>query len=490
MNLPVKQPTMSRTRTLTWLVVIFLAAWGFLVFRIGNAWVGHQDANGAWISSAIHNYERYGFANLGGMIVLNHSPITAGNYDYYASHPPLAVWLPTLPVLLVGYDEAIVRFVFAACTMLAVAALYALVRRLFGRARGMWSAAFFAFTPMIAYFGRMPDHEAPALLILLLFAWVLVLWLQNPTRLRWLALAALMLAQSWTAWGGLISTFAVCTAGLWAAKRAQRRDLFVLLVIGAVGVLLVVAFYQAQWSETINTFVEKFLWRSSSQSFQEGSEPFTLIDYVLRLLVRCITLFTPMICLLALLGFLPVVRSQTRLRRAIPLALLLGGLGFMLLFRNASYIHDYYLIYVTPAVAIFATVGLWEGWDWRRGQRWLRPALLGVILILPLGLVHYVGLLHQGDTEMNVLLVAEAVQRHADGDDLVMSNLATFGPAIEFYAERDILWNAAPALAVATSLERRGVYYFHCGAAEALPTGSFTLIESAVVPGCSLLRLS
>src|SRR5690606_22755519 len=75
--------------------------------------------------------------------------------------------LPSLPVLLVGYHEVVVRFVFAACSLLSMAVMYALTRRLYGHTRAVWSAVFFTLTPMFAYFGRMPDHEAPAMLLLL-----------------------------------------------------------------------------------------------------------------------------------------------------------------------------------------------------------------------------------------------------------------------------------------------------------------------------------
>lgn len=484
---------MTRTRTIFVFVVLLLVAWGLLTIRIGAPWLGHQDANGAWISAAIRNYERYGFGALGGMIVLNNSPLQpnqSDQYVYYANHPPLPVWLPSLPVLLVGYDEVVVRFVFAACTLLSIAALYRLVRRLFGHTQALWSAAFYGFTPMIAYFGRMPDHEAPAILLLLLFTWVIVLWLQQPTRERWLALAALIFMQAWTAWGGLISIFAVCVAALWTAQRPQRRAVLVVMLVGILGAGAVFAFYQLLWSGTLDSFVDKFLWRSSSQSFVPGSEPFTWGQYGGRLLLRFITLFTPTICVVAALGVAPLFRDPSRLRRAVPLALLLGGVGFALLFRNASYVHDYYLMYVTPAVAIFSAVGLGYWWQQRRTMRWMRPLLVGLLVATPIAVIRYIDQLYQGSDQTDPLIIAQAFQQQTAANDLIMSNLPMIGLAIDFYASRDIDWEVTPAEAAARRDERESVYYFRCGESGELPAGTPVLSEVEVVPQCWLTRLS
>lgn len=480
---------MTRTRTLWITVIVLLAGWGLLTFRIGGAWVGHQDANGAWISSAIRNYERYGFASLGGMIVLNNDSAEPDSYNYYASHPPLPVWLPSMPVLLVGYHEAVMRFVFAACTLLSAAALFAFVRVLLGQTQALWSMAFYLFTPMTAYFGRMPDHEAPALLFLMLFAWVLVLYQRRPSRGRWLVLAALMLAEAWTAWGGLIGIMAVAAAGMWFGRRDTRRAIFALMALGVIAAVLVIVFYQLQWPETLESFVQKWLWRTSNQSMGEDSETFTMGQYALRMLLRGITLFTPTICLIALLGLVPLARKLSGIRRALPGALLLSGLGYVLLFRNASYVHDYYLIYMTPAVAVLAAIGLLTYWEQRRTRRWMRPLLLGLLIVTPIALLRYTEGLYQGSDQTDPVTLAQTIAQVTNPGDLIMSNLPTVGPAIEFYAARDIAWGVPPEEAIRRNTGQQSVYYILCGEENVLPADTSVLSDVEMVSSCYLLRL-
>lgn len=480
---------MNRTRKLSILVLILIVGWGILTIRIGAPWFGHQDANGAWISTAIRNYERYGFGALGGMIVLNNSFVQPDNYSYYPNHPPLPVWLPSLPVLLVGYHEVVVRFVFAACSLLSMAVMYALTRRLYGHTRAVWSAVFFTLTPMFAYFGRMPDHEAPAMLLLLLFAWVMVLWLHRPSRAYVLILAALIVAQAWTAWGGLIGILAICATVWWVAQGRQRRAIIVLMALGLFGALAVILFYQLQWSGTWESIVSKFLWRTSSQSFTEGSEPFTWGQYIVRAEFRFITLFTPTICALAILGILPVLRRESRLQKSLVFGILLGGIGFVLIFRNASYVHDYYLMYITPAWVMFASAGLLYGWQQRRTRRWMRPMLVGLLLATPVASFHYLAQLYRGSDQTEPMVIAQAIQQHTDPDALVMSSLPTIGLAIDFYASRDILWEIAPEEAAARGNEGEHMYYFRCND-DTLPTGTVIISEVEITPQCSLVRLS
>lgn len=159
------------------LIFILLVAWGFLTLNIANQWVGHQDANGAWISLAVRNYHWHGFFALNGMIDQN--PEIVGVSSPYLHHPPLAVWLFALPTIFAGYDEAVIRFGAASCTLIGGAALFVLARRLAGQRFALWSTAFYLLTPMTAYFGRMPDHEAPALMFVILFAALLVNWLRR-----------------------------------------------------------------------------------------------------------------------------------------------------------------------------------------------------------------------------------------------------------------------------------------------------------------------
>jgi hypothetical protein len=470
---------------------ILLLAWLLLTINLGGAWVGHQDNNGAWISASVLNFQRHGFLTLKGLPTVDTTLTLANPPLFYTSHPPIAVWMPTALVSLTGYHEAVMRFLFAALTLLGAAVLYCLAHALRGAAFARWTLLFYAAMPMTAFFGRMPDHEAPALLWLLLFALSLTAFIKHGRR-RQLALLALLCAvQAWTAWGGLIGVWVLCAAGM-LLDRQRAPALIGVALIGGTAAAAVLVYYQSAWPGTFDELLWKLSWRTSAQSGLAGSASFSGAEFLVRLAMRFVTLCTPMIAVLSLIG---VLRAQPeggdggagRLARALPLALIVGGLAFVLVFRNASYIHDYYLIYVTPGVALLAagamhiTAGMW-------GARWLRPLVLALTLMIPLGTVHYLRQLHSGGADVKPLEVADGLARHTQPDDTIYASTPYVGMAIELYAARVVHYEIPPdqARRSATSIPGR-VYYLMCGEPDAALRA--LAVQIPVTEGCTLFRL-
>lgn len=474
----------GKKRSSLWVIVVLLSAWALLTIQIGSAWFGHQDANGAWISAAVRNYQWHGLTYLGGLVDL--SPNPNGPPQPYTHHPPLVVWLEALPVLLAGYHEALIRFVAAACTLLSAAALYVLARRLRGERFALWSMIFYLFTPLMAYFGRMPDHEAPALLLVLLFAAVLVDWLRQPTRRGWWTLAALVVLVCWTAWGGLI-----VVAALGGAALFDRRRRGAILLLGLAAGAALVAFFGYELlfvPNAISDLIDVFIWRTSSSSLEPGAVAFTAADYLLRLFIRLVTLYTPTLLLLVLVGA-GVMLPRRGLLRRMTAALLVGACAYLLLFRNASYIHDYYLLYTAPAFALLAAAVIDRAGSSRR-SRWLRPLVAALTLVTLPTALYYLGEFHGSNDSALGLEFAQVVRAQTTPDDLILSNLPSSGPALEFYAERTITWALPPAAALAAAgRASQTVYYLHCDNYSTLPAATPERPAVAINPQCRLTRL-
>ncbi len=470
---------MSR-KTSPLLIALLLVAWALLTIRIGAQWFGHQEANGAWFSVATRNWQVHGFWQLGGIIDTN--PDLLGAMEPYTHHPPLAVWLAAFPALLTGYSEALLRFVMASCTLIGIAALYALARRLGGRSFALWSAAAYAFTPMLAYFGRMPDHEAPALMFSLLFALWLVEWLRRPSRAKWWGMVALTVAVTWTAWGGLIVVGLLSIAALFYTK---RRIAVIMLGVVALGALIaLLGYYVYFFNDAIPDLINAFVWRTSTSSVELGSVAFTWGEYGLRLLVRLITLYSPTVFLLALIG-VGLVLPRAGLRRGIVIALVIAGFGYMLLFRNASFIHDYYLIYTAPGIALLA--GAAPSLLPRRRSRWLSPVIAGLILFTLPATLFYLRELYAGSDDVTGSSFAQFIHDRTTPQDLILSNAPTVGYSIEFYAERRIGWGTSPERAQTIAEgTNRAVYYAYCGDDSPPVT---PLSDVAINPACRLICL-
>ncbi len=476
---------MSRTRKSALsplLIAVLLLAWALLTIKIGDAWFGHQDANGAWISVAVRNYQLHGFFQQAGLINIStglNSPI-----EPYTHHPPLVVWMETPLALMFGYNEALIRFVAAACTLMSAAALYVLARRLKGQTFALWSTVFYLFTPMTAYFGRMPDHEAPALMFCLLFAALLVDWLRRPTRGKWWLLVLLTVLVGWTAWGGLIMIGLLTLAAFFFTRR--RVALLMLGVVAFGAVIAVLGYFEVVYHDALPDLINAFIWRTSTSSLEPGAASFTAGEYAIRLVVRLITLFTPSICVLILIGACLAFRRRGLLR-AFLLALVAAGVGYILLFRNASYIHDYYLLYLTPALALLAASAVVF---LPRRSRWLRPLVASLVVVTLPATLYYLNDIYRTSDPTLPLTFAKAVHDQTTPDDLILSNLPDIGFALEFYAERHIAWSQSPAEAEESATTSTGaVYYLHCDNLSKLPANVIRLAEVEVSPDCYLSRL-
>ncbi len=471
---------MPRKFSLTPVLIVLLLAWALLTIRIGAQWFGHQEANGAWFSVATRNWQLHGFFQLGGIIDTN--PDLLGSVEPYTHHPPIAVWLAAFPALIVGYNETLLRFVMASCTLIGIAALYALARRLAGRSFALWSAAAYALTPMLAYFGRMPDHEAPAIMFGLLFALALVRWLQHSTRGRWWALVVLTIVAVWTAWGALIVVVVLSVMALFYTRK--RLAVIMLGVVALGAVIAVLGYYLYFFHDALSDLINAFVWRTSTSSLELGTAEFTWGDYALREAARLITLYTPTICVLVLIGGWLLLR-RSGLTLGVVVALVVAGFGYALIFRNASYIHDYYLMYTAPSMAMLA--GAAPSLLPRRSSRWLRPLIAALIVVtLPVTLI-YLRELYAGSDDPTPSSFAEVVRQQTTPQDLILSNVPTVGFGIEFYAERRIGWSIPPADVDALVNDFDGaVYYAYCGN-EGLSLTPLTEIQINLA--CRLLRL-
>jgi 4-amino-4-deoxy-L-arabinose transferase-like glycosyltransferase len=467
------------------LVLLLIVVWGLLTIRLGAAWFGYHDWNGVHVGSAVRNLRLYGAWNLRLMQDYSPGPATPETHHIYNHRPPMIVWVTALAAVPLGFNEASLRFVPASATLISVAALYTLSRRLHGPTRAWWSAALYALTPMVAYFGRMPDHEAPSLAVSMVYAAVLVNWLRCPTRRRWLALAGLAWIGVWTDWTALLYVGTLGAMTLWLGRPPQRRAM---LALGGVTLAALVALgaYLLQGPGALDSLTGAFLTRTSPKTLGLGpAGTFTWGEFLGRELRRLLMLATPGVAIMSLAGVVPALRRDSRLGSGILLAFFVVGIGYPLAFRNAAYIHDYLLIFMLPPMAMAASAALEYGWAGVGVRRWARPALSALLLVsLGVGAANLV-LLHKSGEQPHHMAVAQAIARHTAPQDLIASNLPYISPAVEFYAFRNVEWDTSPEAALARAeTVTGGVVYAHCAGVKirTLSNNLYIISQKTILP--------
>jgi 4-amino-4-deoxy-L-arabinose transferase-like glycosyltransferase len=477
-------------RSITLLLLIVFA---LLTIRLDTRWTGHHDENGLWISSAIRSYELYGAAEVNYLQVTNAGPAAPETYRYYVHHPPLIVWSGALLSQLTGYagadrpHEAVVRLVAVYATMIHLAAFYVVVRRLYNPRWALWVTALYTLTPMILYFGRMPNHEPLALAFIMPFVAIYINWLRRPTTVRWVSMALLAALAMWTAWGAAFIFAGLGMAALWLGNGKQRRQIIALGGVTVAFTLAVPLFYEFQRSGSIQDLIDAFFFRTSNQEFSQGSDDFTAPQFVLVVFGHLLQRTGFAIPLLGFVGLWIVARREDNMRRGVIFGLVGGALAYILVFRNASFIHDYYKIYFMPGLTLAASVAIVAAFASRpRGYRRLyRPLVVSLVIVSLFSNAYFFVLLHRSGEGTLTMPLSTDIAALTTPDDRIASNLQRENTGVEYYAFRNIRWEVSPEAFLDTpALD----VYVWCPLSTETPPRMTALPYEPVIGTCRLLE--
>jgi len=468
-----------------WMILVLLIMWALLLLYVNMPWLGHHDANGVWLGSAARNLLMYGPSKIGLVPLLNRAPIPPDVPNYYPHHPPFVVWLTALLELFFGVSEMSARMASIFPTIISVAAFYVMCRRLYNAKMGLLCAILYAFTPMLVYFGRSPDHEPLSLAILMIFGAVYINWVRKPTNQRWWVLVALVIAGAWTSWACVFFIGAFCFFGLWVVQPKQRLRLISLGVITLVAVIVLLAYYRAAYPETFNDLALAFNLRTGTSANDTGT--FTLTQFIVETVVHIVAGSTLALCILCIIGFILALRVKNRLQQTTILALTLASLAYIIIFRNASYAHDYYKIYLIPFMAIAAAYAVITASRNPRIWRFAQPALTSLFIISSLWAIVIVNSWYAKTRDDILIHIADYVATNTNPSDTVLTNLF-YNPTLEYYAFRKMAWEVKPEAVPAKAAGNVPTVYFNCPWLDA-PDAEKPKTTADALAGCQFTKI-
>jgi len=454
-------------------VLVWLAA--MLCVDIARPWTGHHDWNGVLWAQSAHNNLRAGLGTTLGVPTSHYSgplPIPPG--AYYVDHPPVLPLAVTGMFALFGEREWAARLVPIACSLVSVVLLWLLVRSCVGVRVATLSAVVFSLLPMELYFGRMVNHEPCALMLMLGSLLCLRGW-KVEGKAWWLGGAVLSIVVGmWVAWPGYI--FAGVLGGLLLIRGGRRgRWLAVVLlglalVSGALFLLYVGQVRPHAWQVLWGAFAER--------TSLEGLRTFTWGQWLAKQRGYLGSGIPVVAWGLAAAGagwtlWKRRTLSGLRLLGGAALSLFLTATVFLVVFRDGSYVHDYWGFYFIAPVAMMAGLAL----DVLLARSWsrdvvpvVRGACVGVAVagVALLGVRSYQGTraLHlrqwwvlDGVVEEPRYLIPElgrTIYWTFPDETLVLSNLAERGPHLAYYVRRSIFYGRLTYADWAPLLERLG----------------------------------
>jgi len=372
----IEPPTASETVQFPhWIhrvAAFILIAYAALLARgITQPWTGLHDWNGAFYSQLARNLLRYPFDMHHGMpvIAVGQAVPAEGEWSFYATHPPGLVWCIAASFQVFGVSEWAARLVPLLCSLATLALLHHAVARRYGASTANLTAVIYALLPMAAFFGRSPDQEAPCLFLMLAAALAADRMLDPPAgkapRLRpgfvW---SVAIFAAIWVDWVSIILAGLVLLRGLIATVHGRMSPAaWARLATAPILAIVLLVFYivffglGGQWSDLFAIFTSRA--GASSIASQAAPPSITALANTLE------NITWPVVGLAVIGGTIQLFArirhrpSPSPRRQPNGLSLVgLTGIIWVALFWRLFLIHQYWLFYLGPTIALFAAMGL------------------------------------------------------------------------------------------------------------------------------------
>ncbi len=377
-------PVLSQPRWRGWLIVLLvILALTCRAVRLTVTYLdqhAHRQANVATIARNFYEKDPN--------ILLPQVNWRADAPNYIESTFPLLAWLTALGYRVVGEQPWVGRSLVALCAALGVVAIFGLVSLYWGQAAGFFAALFVALSPLGIYFGRALIDDTGAIALALTGLWGIAAWAQRDLaeeghkRHWWLLILALIALTL----GILIKIvtayiFVPVAAVVWDRWRRQAVRQLPAWVIFVAPLVPIAGWYG--WAHVLGLHYLSF-GIGAPASYETvskwGSAALVLRwDFVQRIGDRVLhQILTPAMVIPLLLGAVILLRRRSS-GSLVSGALLLGVVLFTAISGQAQWLHNYYQLPYTTALAPFVGLGLALAWSWRVVGR---LAALGLLLLL------------------------------------------------------------------------------------------------------------
>jgi len=390
-----------RSRLVAAIILILFAA--ILLRDVREPWTGLHDWNGAFYSQLARNLLRYPFDMHHGMpiVAVGDAAPADGEWSFYPTHPPGLVWCIAVSFRIFGEYEWSARLVPILASLGTLILLIRAAQMRFGNSTALVAAAIYALLPMAGFFGRMPDQEAPCLFLML--AAVLAadrhLFQSSTTvaRIRpgftW---TVCITAAIWMDWVAIILAALVCLRALHERIRGRITSGLCARIVAppaAAIILLLVYLMHFGFAGRAADLFAVFTARAGVSVGSAGPALHALTPWT-----NTVDNLTLPIIALAVMGLVISCRraasspTEATVNSVSPSGLTLlaiTGVVWMALFWRQYLVHQYWLYYLGPAVAIFAARAV--VWLYRTvAARWpiAAPAISAVLVVATIAASH------------------------------------------------------------------------------------------------------
>ena len=336
-------------------LIILVLTTVLISINLNKPFFGHHDFNASFFSQIGKNLITYSpldtkLGNLSGS-----GPLNLENFDYFVHNVPLYSWMLALSFLIFGVGEWQARLVSVVATIASSIVIYKISLKLFDRLTAYLSILFFFFSAMILYFSSSVFPEPAAMLFSLLAFYFYVNWIKSGESKSFYYLMVFLFLALLTVWSSyFLPPFLV----LHYFFLKKGKNLTKILPIILLPIATITAHMVHTFILTGNLFVVEFL-SVFLQRINPSSDEilqFTIFDFIRREQSLVFAYYSKATIILVILWFLRLIyklyKREKQENSLTLLILFLWGISYPLFFIQAAYIHDYFLIYLAPFIAI------------------------------------------------------------------------------------------------------------------------------------------
>jgi 4-amino-4-deoxy-L-arabinose transferase-like glycosyltransferase len=321
------------------LILIVLLAFLLISTGLNKPFWGHHDWNGAYWGNVARNYVKYGPISTGFGMITNVGNVEASEFVYTFHYSPLYPLTLAIAYSLFGVKEEIARSLSIIFSLITVVFMYKIIREKISDFAAFSGMLLWVINPMFLYFGKMPVHDIYILMFVAIGSYY---YFQNKLKLT---LLFVVLAQL-SCWPGYSIVPAIIIDQLIKNRFSPSKKLL----------LTVLPFIASSFLVFSSLLIHDFLITGSffggglQEIFFTRMRSVNLISYLKTLSSWMNAYYSPIILFSAFAGFLISIKEKNKM--SFILFFLIFALVYPSLFKDASFRHDYLLIYFLPFLSI------------------------------------------------------------------------------------------------------------------------------------------
>ena len=431
------------------LITLIFASTILFSFNLKKPFIGHHDFNSAFFSTISRNLIRYPITQTKLGQILNNSRVSTQYFQYYTHNVPLFTWILALSFFVFGVGEWQARLVSILFSTGSVIAIYFIAKKLFSNFYAVIASLMFATSAMLIYFSSSVFPEPQAIFFSLLAFYFYISWFKEKSHFFLLILTAS--AALLTVWGPYFLIPSVAIHYLVFAKSKNLPKFLILVFLPIIIFLLFLLHIFILTGNPFTDLVESFLTRTSIEK-NDSTYNLSPLFFIRRQLSITFAYYSKLTVFLSLSWLLLLVVKFFKKQNLYPchflLPLLFWAIAYPLVFTDAAYNHDYFLIYLAPFFALAPIALIYAILQKVKSQKTrliINVIAVSLPLIQFLQILPFVSVLLKSNAAEDGYILGTFLKRNTQPNKkvLVLSGQfgAHFGVFTNYYAAQDIIYH-------------------------------------------------